>query len=354
MKTKLKHSNLVLPLIFLLFIVSGCDQEDLTSVEQFGAVSSAMKLPSSNIIQDIYNSCLRRKDIEYQESVVTLNPDNAFQPVKVRKDCDKFIPVRETINQLNIVLFDYVESLGKLASGKTVDFNQNLQILGNSFGDFTTDLAKAGIAISLKPEQIQQGTYIVNSLLQLKSQQFRRDQIKQVLICTDDPYFQDYTLLLMESIQQTYISGNLRLEENSINTYFDSAYRELNRSQNDAAKLVAEVAILTNNYKEQIKDVDQRRDTAIAYLQLLEKTKKTHQALANLFKGSMNPKEKITFCENYFPANNKQAEKIQFDSRVIPHIPPNQNEREFKEAQQILKDYSQEIQPILKRINQQL
>lgn len=264
-----------------------------------------MKLPSSNIIQDIYNSCLRRKNIEYQESLVTLDPDNAFQPVKARKECDKFIPVRDTINQLNIVLFDYVESLGRLASGKTVDFNQNLQTLGTSFGDFTTDLAKAGVAISLSPGQIQQGTSIVNSLLQLKSQQFRRDQIKQVLICNDDPYFQDYTLLLMESIQQTYISGNLRLEENSINTYFNSAYKELNRSQSDAAKLVAEVAILTNNYKEQIKDFDQRRDAAIAYLQVLEKTKKTHQALANLFKGSMNSKERATFCENYFPANNK-------------------------------------------------
>lgn len=344
MKITFKCSLFIIPLIPLTFLVSGCRQEDLTAVEQFGLMSPLIRQSSSNIVQDIYDSCVRK-----QEWAVAEIPPKQFPPIEVRDSCQKFIPVRDTTNQLNLVLIDYVESLGRLAADNTVNFNQNLQSVGNSLGNLSNTLSQVSGTVSLSQDQIQQGTIIVNSLLKLWSQQFRRNNLKQVLICTDDPYFQNYTILLKEIIQNVYVTGNLQSEEDAINSYFDSAYREAVRSyKNEPSKLANEIASLTKNYTQQINNLDRRKEAAIAYEQLLEKTRKAHQALAIGFQGQMTTQEKIVFCQNYFPVTNTQSVQSQAKANRTLNQP---NEQELKEMGKILKDYSQEIKPLVEKMN---
>lgn len=334
-------------IIPLTLLINGCNKSrELKAVEQFSLISNDIKASSSVMIDDIHESCVRREEIEIQklsmiaQPVVDAKGQLVFPLVNVRNRCQKWIPVVAGTNQLNTTLISYIESLGKLASGNTITFTQDVQTLGNSFEQFGKALNTAGVAnISIEKTQQQAGLKIVDSLLNLWSSQFRYKNLKPVIICTD-PYSQQYISLLQEIVDKVYLQKQLLEEEDAIKSRYNLAYKiAIKNSGSNGAALASTIVELQENFNQQIQEFDKRKEAGIAYVQILDETQRLHHALANSFQGTLTDKGVKTLCQNYFPSIRNEATTT--SSLSVGQL---------KQANNLIKSYNLKVQPLIDKV----
>lgn len=358
MKVNYQTYKILIAIVSLALTTTACNNnERLKAVEQFSTISNQVKGYSSLIIGDIDNSCVRREEIENQKlsmihkPVVNDQGKLVFPLIDARDKCQKWIPVVVGTNQLNFTLLTYIESLGRLASENTVVFTENVQSLGNSIDRLGQALNTSGVGdVSLGETQKQAGIKIVDSLLNLWSSQFRYNNLKPAIICTD-PYFREYTSLLQEIIDKIYLQDRLAVEENSLNSQYNIAYQIAFKnfdSDRDSEKLSLTLMNLQNDYKPQIEKLDRRKELAIAYIQILDETKELHHALANNFQGNASQEEIKSVCKNYFPATpNSSVTTFPFQSELTA----NPTIQQLKQADRLIKDYQNKVKPSIDKIN---
>jgi len=204
MKINFQSPKILIAVISLTLTTTACNQnEQLKAVEQFSTISGQVKESSSTIISDIDDSCVRREALENQklsmihQPVVNGKGKLVFPLIDARDKCQKWIPIVEGTDRINLILMTYIDSLGRLASGNTVVFTENVQTLGNSI-----DQLSVTANIPLGETQKQAGIKIVDSLLSLWSSQFRYNNLKPAIICTDSSV-QEYISLLQEIITKS-------------------------------------------------------------------------------------------------------------------------------------------------------
>ena len=342
---KLKNYKLLFFVLPLTVSLTACNKgEQLKAVEEFSLTSENVKESSFLIIGDIDDSCIRREEIKNQKLSMVNQPvtdekgDPIFPLINIRERCEKWNPVVVQTNQINGTLISYMQSLGQLASGNTVTFTENTQTLGNSVNDFSKALGATNISVS--EEQQQAGVKVVNSLLNLWSSQFRYKNLKPAIICTD-PYFADYVSLLGEIIDKVYLKIQLRQEEDAIKSRYNNAYKiALRTSRSNPAVLGSTIVDLQNDYKQQIGDLDKRKQAAIAYGGFLAQTQGLHHALANNFRGQATDAEIESLCENYF--------SLESTNPVTGDASPQQ----LNKATELIKDYQKKVNPLINKINQ--
>ena len=104
---------------------------------------------------------------------------------------------------------------------------------------------------------------------------------------------------------------------------------------------------LENDYKQRIDAIESRKVAAKAYIDILEKTSLTHQALAQIFRGDMTATDQKNLCkqEGYLSPDVDPDKSLQPSTlKLTP--------QQIQKAQQILSNYSVSIQPSLKQLKQ--
>ncbi|NUN66396.1 hypothetical protein HCU40_16950 [Pseudanabaena biceps] len=352
-------------------------QEDLTSVEKFGTTSVSIQETSTKMIQDIYDSCTRKEYVQIQYDNARkmaapradITPDNPrdslpampnlsslkprfnlrsspyeFPPAKIRFKCLPKTNQAQVMQNMNDVLAIYVATLGRLASPNTVTFDQNLKAIGESIKSLNKEVR--GSISSPTPEVLQtfdnginNGINIATSLLNLFANQQRQEKLKPIIICSNDnvtKYIDD----LQKLIQLFYITGVLKEEEDVNLQYIEELYSSyLADASASKPETNTEVyMLLENDYRQRIDGIETRRASAQAYINILEKTSRTHQALAKTFRGDMAPADQKILCQNEGYISDPSIQQSSLD------LTPQQ----VQKAQQILSDYEVSIQPSLK------
>ncbi len=382
--------------LFPLTIMLGSCKQDLKMVEDFGLSSASLKDTSTKMIQDIYDSCNRLEvaNVAYnnvlQERRATLssassqqessrnfsisstkqpntNPVNNLSPEFLNSDSAinpyKFLPARikaackvekansDNVMQLNGVLVTYVETLGRLASHSTISFDLNLQGIKNAIIQTRAQLINPTHA-NLTDPQTQQfqtsltdGANIAQSLLNLYADQKRFSKLKPIIICSNDSLSR-YIKSLENLINDYYVTGAIEEEENQSDRYFDALYRlDTVKFGNNLERLNNELLMLSSEYDKKNQEINQKKDAALAYFAILQKTAATHNALASQFKGNMTPEAEKAFCANYFSTNGQKLNASQIQTEQL-------NSQEIQVTQKILQDYVKTVKPLTKKLEE--
>ena len=99
----------------------------------------------------------------------------------------------------------------------------------------------------------------------------------------------------------------------------------------------SEIVDLQNDYKQQIGDLDKRKQAAVAYGGFLAQTQGLHHALANNFRGQATDTE---ICKNYF--SQESTNLVSGDA----------SPQQLNKATELIKDYQKKVNPLINKINQ--
>ncbi len=385
--------NRVFAVFPLTLILSSC-YEDLKLVEDFGLTSASIKGSSTKMLEDIYDSCTRLEVLKVaysnvsEERKATLSssdstqpsstiipiipdklsqlsdefdgsdPSYKFPPARIKAACQKEKVNSEIVTQLNGVLVTYVETIGRLASRNTVDFDQNLQAIKSSIiqiketpiNSSTLNLTDAQRqAIEKQNQQFERsltdGLNIAQSLLNLSADQKRYKKLKPIVICSNNSLIR-YINALESLVKNNYLTGAIHEEENQIDMYFDVRYRlNMTKFKNNPERLDNELVALSSEYEDKTQEINKKKEGTLAYFTILQQTAATHNALANQFKGDMNPEVEKAFCANYFPKESQQNYESQVQTRQL-------DSQQIQGTRKILRDYVETVKPLAKKLKQ--
>ncbi|WP_146048710.1 hypothetical protein [Pseudanabaena sp. BC1403] len=390
MTTKSRSHKLILPIVAFVLMVSGCDKEDLSSVEKFGETSAVLQQTSTKMVQDIYDSCTRKEYVQIQyanaleraapisikptvptpimSGVVlrnsgvslarTLNSNSEetseapnFPPAKIRFKCRAEKDKAQVLQNLNDVLAIYVSTLGRLASRNTITFDQNLNAIRESFISFQKQAPGSSSSISENERKtfengVNNGINISTSLLNLIADQQRHEKLKPIIVCNNDAVTK-YIGDLQNQIKKYYITGVLQEEEEKNIQYIEEMYNVyLNNSANNKPESsINEYTALENDYNQRIEGIEARKTSAQAYINILGQTSITHQALAKTFRGDMTTADQNILCQN---EGYLASDTVVSTQKSTLDLTPEQ----VQEAHQILSEYEVSIQPSLKVLKQ--
>lgn len=388
MSNSLKFIILALPISLMTV---GC-QEDLTAVEKFGTTSVSIQAASAKMIQDIYDSCTRKEYVHIQyanarrlsapkgdtprsgtptatfdralsrgsnfnETTFTDNNSSSsgaseakkfdFPPTKIRLKCESKKIKSQLIQNTNGVLVIYVETLGRLASSNTVTFDQNLKAIKESIVSLSTEAELVKGDQEAFNNSVTNGTNIATSLLNLIANQQRQEKLKPIIICSNDTITK-FIDNLQQIIKLYYVTGVLQDEEDENLQYIETMYDLYLEALAATPDTSSEVYMsLENDYKQRIDAIESRKVAAKAYIDILEKTSLTHQALAQIFRGDMTATDQKNLCkqEGYLSPDVDPDKSLQPSTlKLTP--------QQIQKAQQILSNYSVSIQPSLKQLKQ--
>jgi len=384
----LKLITVTLPIALMMV---GC-QEDLTAVEKFGTTSVSIQNTSTKMIQDIYDSCTRKGYVKIQydnarrlsapkanipSRVVTptstlnrrssrvSNPNEmtftnnvqlpsspaseapSFPPAKIQFNCQTQKNEAQIMQNMNDVLVIYIATLGRLASRNTVAFDQNLKAIGESIKSLSTEVKLVKGNQETFNNSVNNGINIATSLLNLIADQQRQANLRPIIVCSNDTVTK-YIGGLQQLIKVFYITGVLQ-EEKEINLqYIEEMYSLYLEALATTPDTSSEVYMsLENDYKQRIEAIEARQAAAQAYINILETTSLTHQALAKTFRGDMTPADQKILCqkEGYLPPDAKPDNPLQPSTlKLTP--------KQIQKAQRILSDYEVSIQPSLTTLKQ--
>ena len=329
-----------LQLFFFLGIVlflSGCRQ-DLEAVEEFGLTSSLIKKSSSKIINDIYDSCIRKE--RHEINIDKLNKETFhivsngfnFEPVRLQQKCKDEQEKSEIFGGLNTVLIDYVAVLGRVASRNTVSFNQNLTLIETSINNnFAARLNEANQ--DAFQVNVASAMGVVDSLLNLVADQQRKDSLKLIIVCTNNK-FKNYINDFNNLISDYYISGLLQEEEEALEREYEMLFNR---------KKLSEEA-LKENFATNMLIIDGNKNAGKTYQQILQRTSIAHQSLADIFASNIK-EEPDLFCKNYFDNENN------YDSNITENQNLEINRKQMKKAKKVLDNYLTDIKTLEKQLD---
>lgn len=350
--------KIVFMIVPLGLLTTACDRsERLKEVEQFSALSHQIRDSSKGIINDIDDSCVRTLAIESRklslvgEPVVNSEGKLIFPVISAREQCQKWLRVVNSTDRINSLILNYLESLGNLASQNTVNFSGSFQTLSDSLVGFGDALNSAGVTnLSIGEKERQAGLGLVNSLFNIWANQFRYENLKPAIVCTDT-YVQESVSLLQEILTKIYLQDRLSVEESNLNILYNLLYRQAFKvfeQDKNSERLRTTIASLENSYNPQIQQLDRQKELTVTYLKILEITKEFHRTLAKNFQGNTSDEAIAVSCQSYFartptpiPATDSPRSQLLTEPTI----------EQLQQADRSLKDYQQKIQPLLTKIN---
>lgn len=341
----MKHNFHKVLKLFVLFIpvtilLNSCGR-DFKSVENFvNNHHAAIKNSSDLVAQDIYDSCLRRVNyiiltasngIETRENTLQgCNSDNK--------------PNIKEVKSANSVLLNYMTQLGQVASGKTVSFDENITDLQTAL----TNL-KVG-SFTLPKTTVQAGINVFQIFANALSKEKRGRSLKKAILCADDSlqiYIKGNSSLkdnqqqnggLINIAQEGYIDGILEIEKTQINGYYQTYFATLRTSTEPQIAVALEVE---KDYNEAMKIVQEKKDNAQNYIDVLKATAQAHSRLKDVFKGTgkdaISTEEIKQLCQSVLAERENDLEKNNLSTKL------DLKESEMIKAQEILSEYSQTV-----------
>ncbi|NJM70039.1 MAG: hypothetical protein HC862_07285 [Scytonema sp. RU_4_4] len=326
-------------------------------------MTTTLEQASSNIADDIYNSCITRT--KYISFLVAQGSSGSFslreQEEKICDNSNK--PAVKKVKEANSVLVEYIKALGKLASGDTVSFDKNFNTLGESLKNLQIPQSN-GQSFSFNSSDVDAGISITKFITNAFTREFRREKLKQAILCTDKD-IQTYikgdstshkndstsahssTGGLIALTQQAYVNGILAAEEQQIRTYFpDYIGGILPVSQTQALDFIQ----LEENYNKAMDSIRSRRDAADNYVEILQKIAEMHSKLKTEFQGKGEDKlddaQSQDSCRDLYTV---KADKTANKEKAIKY-----NEEEIKNLEKIVSESAKSLEPLIQKISKGL
>ncbi len=329
MKSNIKLMGVLLVLFPSCLLISSCGNNlDLRAAENYGLMAAELEDKTTKLANDIYDSCIRK--VRYFRLQARGSDEIQKQALE---DCEALNkPTAQKTKTANQVLINYMIAVGKLASDNTVKFNESLDNIKQSLNGLNVD------GVALQSQAVTSGLNIAGFFLDWVTSESRRGNLREAIVCTDDS-IQNYNKGLILVFQEGYINGILSQENNQIRQYYES-YAAVMRTRNADDR---EFRALEQEKFQAIDTVIKRRDAALSYIEFVNITAQTHNALKDVFSKEedvSNQTQLTARCEQYFGlASNNTVSK---NSPLTP--------LELKEVNKIMLKYERKITPLLKKM----
>jgi hypothetical protein len=340
MKRSFKPIKPLLALIPFSILLSSCSR-DFPAAQRVAKMTVALEQASSSMADDVYNSCITRT-----RYISLLSTSNTSEPFSLREEQEKLCaevnkPTAANVKKANAVLVNYLKSIGRLASGDTVSFDQNLTALGESLKGLSIP-TQEGTTFSLNASNVNAGISISKFLLNATTGEFRRRHLKQAIVCTDKDIqayigssqnlaFNKSQIGGLIGIAQAYIDGVLKAEEEQIKTFFSDYVAVLSKSpENLAEGRATDYLQIEEHYNKAIDSLKSRREAAESYIAELKNIAAMHEELKNEFQGKQKaPLSEAQFqkyCQDLYQEKSqekvatKEQESVTYDKEEIKRI----------------------------------
>ena len=188
------RKKFLLALIPLSFFLGSCQSKDLEAAKSFVELSNELADSNKIISNDIYLSCTRAANWEALGTMTSR--ENRRKQLDV---CRRyFLPNSQKTETAGSVLVNYVAALGNLATEKENGFKPKLDEISNALGELDVN----GITINGKTRDA--GVKITDFIANLLVRDFRRDNLKLAIVCTDKD-IQEYSASLSSFIDSSYV-----------------------------------------------------------------------------------------------------------------------------------------------------
>lgn len=375
-------------LLFSIPLLLGSCSSDFTSVKKFGELSAKIDELSTEVSDDIYQSCLR--GLNYTAVELTylrfgLIPSVSFEYLnglkdamntksKIVENCDRDSKAAsDNFKAANQVVTAYIDALGKLATGSNFSADASIDKIGESIkglNQLSAENPNPEINIKVDPSAVDAGTSIFKVVVNFIIQDYRKDKLQQVITCSNDdlniyltgnqpPKSQEEdrppTGGLIKATQDGYI-GEFNLSSNPANvsgilgdekfriTQFRDRYLDILQLANlTEDRLQEQLNKVKTDYEEARQVVREKQNKAQAYIQILQATAVAHNLLNQEFGGeNINPKD-----------NPLCSEIIKGKTNNIPqaHNPSNRKltDTELKRVKEILTQYQLAVETSLQQ-----
>jgi hypothetical protein len=346
-KIVLSSIKLFLLLIPISLALSSCTNRDFKAAQALSEKAEELKTLNDDVSLDIYDSCVRSNN--------WLNRDTSQTGQNIRdglKQCDQIY--RSNSDRARIVgqlLVGYVGAIGELTTGREEEVKAKFESIGESLGKLKVETG--GSTLQFTGDTIDAGVNVATFLTNLLLTDFRRSNIKVAVVCTDSD-IQSYSMGFTSFIDEIYIQGQLDDEIDSITRYYlqtnllsdviteplspDSAPELQNAQDRRNAELRAELS-----------KVADRKNTASAYINVIQETAATHAALKRIFnngKDEISP-EQTAKCNRYFAQGETKANM----KTVETGFPQEMSQSELEQARRVVEAYIERVTPLLESID---
>ncbi len=362
----MKPRRAIFALVPLALLLNSCGR-DFPSVKNVGKMADTLDKTSSNIADDIYNSCITRT--KYMSFLVA-PPSGADRsssgPVRKREEEETICensnrPAVNNVKQANSVLVEYLKALGKIASGDTVSFDKNFDALGESLKNLKIPQSNGKLS-SLNNSDVDAGINIAKFITNAFTREFRREKLKKAIVCTDKD-IQTYIGAtsgvkdlasnepakggLTGLTQQAYVNGILKAEELEIREYVVNYIGGVTAVYQERP---LDFITLEENYNKAMDSIRSRRDAAENYVELLQKIAKMHSDLKTEFQGKgkdqLDDAQLPNYCQDlYTPKADKSVTK----EKAIRY-----DEEEIKNVGKIVSEYERSLEPLIQKMQKGL
>ncbi|MBW4570124.1 MAG: hypothetical protein KME31_19465 [Tolypothrix carrinoi HA7290-LM1] len=308
--------------------------------------------------EDIYNSCITKT--KYISFLVVPDSAGSFtQREEQEKICETSSkPTSKNVARANAILTEYIDALvylanGKNLSGQTISFDENFTKLGNSLKSLSIPGAAGTQSRAIFNEsEVNAGISIAKFLTNVFTKEFRRDKLKQAILCTDKD-IQTYikgsstseqpTGGLIALTQQGYINLTLEIEEEKIRGYFTDYIAVLGSNPNSR---ILDFRQLEEKYNEAMDNLRKRRDNAETYIEVLSKVAEMHAKLKTEFEGknNLNDAQLQNYCKDFF---QPKTEKVASKDKSVKY-----DAEELRKVTNIVSEYTKVLKPLIQKLDE--
>jgi hypothetical protein len=340
-KLKAINIKLIIALLPVSLIISSCDRADLDAAEKYGLMAAEFQDSTSKLANDIYDSCVRKTKFY----PMNFADSQTLQREEIEKCDSLYKPVAGKAQIANQVIVDYMTAVGQLASDNSVNFNKSLANIGTALKSLA--IPTKNTPVTLNSTEVDAGINIVGFFLNLAKQDFQRDNLKEAILCTNEPV-QTYSKGLTSVFQDGYIGGILKLEQDRVVDYYQS-YASLIK---DEEGKVDDFITLEKEYASALDSVLEKRNAALSYITIINKTAEKHGQLKAIFTKDDRPvaEEQLkATCQKYFARKEEQPTSSNSfqDTEENKQI----SDAQIKKVRALALQYASDIEPLIKEVN---
>jgi hypothetical protein len=326
MKQNLKPIKALLAFIPLTLALSSCGK-DFPSVGKLDKMATQLEQASSNIADDIYQSCITRTQF------ISFLSGNFNHRKDEEKKCDQvYKPTAKEFKKANTVLVKYIKSIGRIASNDTVSFDESFTALGDSLKSIEISRSN-GENFKFDQSEVDAGVGILKFITNAASREFRRTTLKQAIVCSDrdiQTYINGVSTTFVKNsnsdtattrgligLTQAYIDGILQSEDQQIVNYFRD-YRTVFADKNqDGLTLIQ----LEEAYNKAMESLRIRREAASNYVAILQEIANLHQAIKTEFQDKAKGQDscQVIYTTELRKENTKEKE-ITYNNEEIKRL----------------------------------
>jgi len=346
--------KIILALIPAPLALSGCTSRDIKTAQAFSEISETLKESNTTVAQDIYDSCSRSSTWLARGTADTRQ--NMRDALKV---CDTiFRPNSVRTEIAGQLLAEYVGAIGDLATEDRQAVRTRFEEVGTALQGLTVQTGDS--TFQLKQNTIDTGVEIAAFLTNLIQNDFRRRNLKAAIVCTDQD-IQSYSADLASFINELYVQALLDDEIDSITRYFggyrspltDATNLLLDSGSPEVFTSLQETQINRDQeLRTEISKVIERKNTASAYVTLIQETATAHADLKHIFnngKDELSP-ELTTKCNQYFAKDS--GSKVSMKTLETDFLNQEISQSELEQVRKVAIAYTNKVIPLLERLKQ--